>query len=352
MNINVSFIILIVENLLKFKAMIKLKTTWFYKQSKTLQKFSSKSKQDNYFSGEKISIVMTKFIFYCFLFSVSSLFSQSKMTTYTYAIKGKDTLKIDVYTPNKMKKNDSVPVMLWMHGGGFIGGNRDYPSEVKLAELAAEKGYLGISMSYRLTRKGQLTGFGCEAPKAEKLSTFKSAAIDFMDAAKFIHDNKVLLGADITRIIAGGSSAGAEGMLNAVYMREYFIDDLKKYEHVNFAGVFSLAGAMVNADYVTKANAVPSVFFHGTADNLVPFASASHHKCKPEKKGYLILDGSATIVDKLIELEIPYYFHKVIGGKHELSSIPFDQLDEVFNYFNQTIFNREIIQTVKIIRKT
>lgn len=294
---------------------------------------------------------MKKIIFYSLLFLTFSVFSQVKVTTHIYAIKGQDTLKMDVYTPSQLKKRDSVPVMLWMHGGGFIGGRRDYPSEVKFAELAAQKGYLGISISYRLTRKGQLAGFGCDCPKADKLLTFKNAAIDFMDAAKFIYDNKELLGADTTRIIAGGSSAGAEGMLNAVYMREYFIDDLKFYEKVKFAGVFSLAGAMVNADYITKTNALPSVFFHGTADNLVPFGSAAHHLCKPERKGYIILDGSATIVDKLLELEMPYYFHKVIGGRHEMSAIPFEQLNEVFNFFNQTIMKREIIQTVKIIRK-
>ena len=250
-----------------------------------------------------------------------------------------------------MKKTDSLPVMLWMHGGGFVGGSRAFPSEVKLAELAAENGYLGVFISYRLTRKGQLTGFGCDCPKAEKLMTFKNAAIDFLDAAKFIYDNKNLLGADTTKIIAGGSSAGAEGMLNAVYMREYFIEDLKKYDKVKFAGVFSLAGAMVNADYVTKANALPSAFFHGTADNLVPFASSAHHQCKPERKGYIMLDGSATIVDRLLELEKPYYFYKVIGGKHELSSIPFDQLDDVFDFFDQTVFKKEVIQTVKIVNK-
>jgi predicted peptidase len=295
---------------------------------------------------------MKKIIYYLLLCSFSFGFSQSNVTTYTYAIKGLDTLKMDVYTPKKMKKNDSVPVLLWMHGGGFVGGSRSYPSEVKLAELAAEKGYLGISISYRLTRKGQPTGFGCDCPKADKLLTFKNAAIDFLDAAKFIYENRALLGADTTKIIAGGSSAGAEGMLNAVYMREYFIDDLKNYQKIKFAGVFSLAGAMVNADYVSKDNALPSVFFHGTADNLVPFASAAHHLCKPEKKGYIMLDGSSTIVDRLLELEMPYYFYKVIGGKHELSNIPFDQLDEVFEFFNNTIFKREVIQTVRIIKKT
>jgi len=295
--------------------------------------------------------MMKKIALYLLLLISYTAFSQAKVTTYTYAIKGKDTLKMDVYTPKNYKKTDSLPVMLWMHGGGFVGGDRTYPSEVKLAQLSAENGYLGVFISYRLTRKGQVTGFGCDCPKSEKLLTFKNAAIDFLDAAKFIHQNRVMLGADTTRIIAGGSSAGAEGMLNAVYMREYFVDDLKPYQNIKFAGVFSLAGAMVNADYITMTNALPSAFFHGTEDNLVPFGSAPHHLCAPSRVGYLMLDGSATIVERLKKLEKPFYFYKVLGGKHELSSIPFDHLDDVFTFFNQTVFNREVIQTTKIVTK-
>lgn len=295
---------------------------------------------------------MKTLFFYTFLFISTTLFSQSEVTTHTYAIKGKDTLKMDVYTPNGLKKNDSVPVLLWMHGGGFSGGSRNNANETKFAKIAAEKGYLAISISYRLTRKGEPTGFGCDCPKDDKMQTFQSAVIDYMDAAKYIYEHKEALGADVTKIIAGGSSAGAEAILNAVYMREYFVEDLNKYEPIQFAGILSLAGAMVNADYITASNAVPSVFFHGTADNLVPFATAAHHFCQPDKKGYIILDGSATIVDKLQTLEMPYYLHKVIGGKHEVSGIPFDQLDEVFDFFEHTILKEEIIQTVKMLKKT
>lgn len=294
---------------------------------------------------------MKKLFFYVIILVSFTGFSQVKVTTYTYAIKGLDTLKMDVYTPKTIKKTDSLPVLLWMHGGGFVGGDRSYPSEKKLAELAADNGYLGVFISYRLSRKGQLTGFGCDCPKSEKLLTFKNAAIDFLDAAKFIYENKTILGADTTKIIAGGSSAGAEGMLNAVYMREYFVDDLKPYQNIKFAGVFSLAGAMVNADYITLDNALPSAFFHGTADNLVPFGSSAHHECSADRVGYLMLDGSATIVDKLKKLEKPFYFYKVIGGKHELSSIPFDNLNDVFTFFQDTISNKEIIQTIQIVNK-
>tara|TARA_R110002072_G_scaffold104783_1_gene229406 strand:- start:390 stop:1295 length:906 start_codon:yes stop_codon:yes gene_type:complete len=282
----------------------------------------------------------------------SFVYSQNK-STYTYAIKGLDTLQLDVYSPKKLKKNDSLPVLLWMHGGGFSGGARDNKlHEGKLAEYVTTKGYIGVSISYRLLLKNEKTGFGCNYPKADKLETFKQAAIDYLDAAKFIFDHKLELQIDPTKVIAGGSSAGAEGVLNAVYMKSFFIDDLEKYQDIKFAGVFSLAGALVNAEYITKDNAVPTVLFHGTADNLVPFGSAPHHYCSPEETGYLLLDGSETIAKKLDDLETAYYFNKVIGGRHELSSIPFGQLDTVFEFFNQTIFKSEIIQTKKIITKT
>ncbi|WP_142785524.1 alpha/beta hydrolase [Changchengzhania lutea] len=282
--------------------------------------------------------------FNCFVFS-------QNLTTYTYAIKGIDTLKMDVYSPKKIKKTDSLPVLLWMHGGGFSGGKRDNVDEVKMMKYLATKGYIGISINYRLLRKDDTLSFGCNCPRAVKLETFKQATIDYLDAAKFVFENRLLLQVDVSHIIAGGSSAGAEGILNAVYMKEYFIDDLKEYTQVKFAGVFSLAGAVVNADYITSKNALPTVMFHGTADDLVPFGSAAHHYCTPEEPGYLMLDGSETIAKKLDNLGKAFYLNKVIGGKHELASIPFDQLQNVLRFFEKTIFKSEIIQTKKIITK-
>lgn len=293
-----------------------------------------------------------KHIFTIVLVLISVFLNAQTKTTYTYAVKGTDTLKLDVYTPTNVDESVKLPTLLWMHGGGFSIGSRDYVDDAKLCAEVTKFGYIGISISYRLLRKNTATQFGCLCPKTEKLETFKQASLDFLDAAAFVVENAQLLQVDISKIIAGGSSAGAEGSLNAVFMREYFADDFQKYNHVKFAGVFSAAGAIVNANYITPDNAVPSVLFHGTDDNLVPFASASHHLCNPKKPGYLVLDGSKVIVDKLEALETSYYFNVVKGGKHEVSAIPFSELEHIFNFFNQTVLNNEIIQSKIIKTKT
>ncbi|MEN3324981.1 alpha/beta hydrolase [Mariniflexile soesokkakense] len=280
------------------------------------------------------------------------LSAQSK-TTYTYAIKVNDTLKLDVYTPQNLKPSDSLPVLLWMHGGGFAIGSRDYIDDMRLVEYVAKnQNYIGISISYRLLRKETETGFGCNCPKEEKLETFQQAAIDYLDAAKYVVEHSKELNIDRTKIIAGGSSAGAEGILNAVFMREYFSDDLQQYKNVKFAGAMAFAGAVVNANYITKNNAVPTVLFHGTDDQLVPYGSASHHYCEISKPGYLILDGASIIAEKLMQFETSYYFNVVKGGRHEISAIPFSQLDKIFAFFDKTVLHDEVIQTKIIQTKT
>ena len=134
-------------------------------------------------------------------------------------------------------------------------------------------------------------------------------------------------------------------------MKDYFIEDTSNYDHIIYAGLISLAGALVDADYIIESNAIPTVMFHGTKDQLVPFATAAHHYCSKEQKGYLVLNGSETIAMQLDNLQTSYYFHKVVGGGHDIANIPFDQLDRVFEFLNRTVLNSELIQTKKTIFK-
>lgn len=271
-------------------------------------------------------------------------FSQS-VKTHTYAIKNSDSLKLDIYTPNTIEDTTKLPVVIWMHGGGFAGGSRAGHDEQQLMKYLTGNGFIGVSISYRLLRKGSKTGFGCKCSKEEKLFTFAKAAEDFLDATNYIIQNSDSLHINSEKIIAGGSSAGAEAVLSAVYMKDYFIEDTTIYDNINYAGVISFAGAMVDEEFITKENAVPTILFHGTKDSIVPFSKAPHHLCKLNDKGYLILNGSEVIFMRLEKLNTSYYLFRVEGGQHEVASIPFHELDNITQFINNTILDFKVIQT-------
>jgi acetyl esterase/lipase len=292
-----------------------------------------------------------KYKFLISFFIVSLYSTAQNVTTFTYAVKGLDTLKLDVYSPEHIEQNVKLPVVIWMHGGGFSSGMRNNFATVSFMNYLTNKGYIGVSISYRLLRKGAKTGFGCDCPTQDKLFTFASAAKDFLDATSFIIANAEDLTIDLNKIIAGGSSAGAEAVLSALFMKAYYLENASLYDHIKFAGVLSLAGALVDVKYINESNAVPTVLFHGTEDKIVPFGIAAHHNCSEKRKGYLLLHGSQMISNRLDTLQTSYYLQKVIGGTHEISEIPFNHLDRVFEFFNRTVLNLELIQTKKTIFK-
>ncbi len=272
---------------------------------------------------------------------IDNSFQLKSTETKTYATKNGEALKLNIYQP----ENDTMqqrPLIVFMHGGGFAGGTRTNPGEVEFAETAAKKGYVAVQISYRLTRKGQ--SFGCEFEASGKMETFKLAAEDFMDAVNFMVENHKEYRLDPSKVIVGGSSAGAEAVLNAVYNERLMFKDLSNYKDFDFAGIFSLAGAIVDARYITEENAIPGVFFHGTEDNLVPYATGPHHWCDRDQPGYIILDGSKTITERLEKLNASYMLYSFEGGKHEHSGMPFDHFPAVFKFFNEVFLNEEKLQ--------
>ena len=266
-----------------------------------------------------------------------SIYKNKDRKTLTYAEKEGQKLYLDIYEPENSFKNR--PVFIFMHGGGFGYGSPRNNNQVKLAEVAASYGYVAVQISYRLTRKDQ--SFGCDFEAKSKIKTFKLAAEDFLDAVSFMIDKKEEFNIDPAKIIIGGSSAGAEAVLSAAFNQALLFQDTTKYDNITFQGILSLAGAIVDKRYINEDNAVPSIFFHGTADNLVPYATAPHHFCKKDDPGYLILDGSRSLADKLKQLDISYMLNSYPEAGHEISGIPFDQLNMVFQYFDDVFLNHK-----------
>ncbi len=278
-------------------------------------------------------------------------FDEISTETATYATKDGENLDLDIYLPQGDSETER-PTVIFVHGGGFSGGTRNGQMIVDFCTQVASRGYVVASISYRLTRKGKPGGFGCECPTNEKLNTINAAVEDLQDATFFLIENREQFGIDPQKIILAGSSAGAETALVAAYKPPYCYG--LESGPVSFAGVIGMAGAIVDTAAVYDGAAVPSLLFHGTDDNLVPYATAPHHYCAEDAPGYLVLHGSYTIAQKLDKLGVPYWLHTSCGAAHEIANKPMtDYVDEIVDFCyrfvvkGQKEFRRTIIEGVQ-----
>jgi acetyl esterase/lipase len=277
-------------------------------------------------------------------------FDEINTETYTYATKNGENLKLDIYLPAGDPEMERA-TLIYVHGGGFSSGERDSERIKQFCNQIAGYGYVVASISYRLTRKDKSGAFGCNCPAEEKLNTFISAIQDVQDATFFLIQNREQFGIDPQKIILAGSSAGAEAVLNAAYMPPmcYGLDS----GPVSYAGVIGMAGAIPDTVVIYDESAVPSLLFHGTDDNLVPYATAPHHFCKSGEPGYLILNGSYTIAEKLQKLNVPYWLHTTCGGAHELSDKPMsDYFDVITEFCYKFVIKKETESRQTIVEGT
>lgn len=276
---------------------------------------------------------------------VEDVFTDVTMQTFSYA----ENLALDFYQAKDDTFN-SKPLLLLVHGGGFSGGKRDNPLEKKFSEAMAQKGFAVASISYRLTRKGK--GFNCDTPAQEKIATFAAAAEDVLKATKYLQERASELDIDTEKIILVGSSAGAEAVLHAAFMRNLPEFQFPEYADIKYAGLISFAGAVLNVDYISKENAIPSLFFHGKKDNLVPYKTASHHYCDKNAAGYLVLDGPRTIAKRLDYFETIQTVAFDPKGNHDWANLPYTQMSIITNFIHKAILNpRKTVKRIKLQRK-
>src|SRR5699024_98620 len=112
-------------------------------------------------------------------------------TNITYGT-GLPNSRLDILTPNELDQDNKLPVIFWMHGGGFIAGDKQYKNPL-LAKIA-EQGYIVVNINYAL------------APDFKYPMQLQQ--ID--QAVSFIKRNKHELPLDFDQVIFGGDSAGGE----------------------------------------------------------------------------------------------------------------------------------------------
>lgn len=275
------------------------------------------------------------FMLFCFIWFGSAAQSlEIQKTSLTY----KDSLQLDFYHTEESNKHPNLLLVL-MHGGGFASGKKDGKDESEFCRDMASRGYAVASISYRLTRKND--PFNCDCDTEKKIGSFVSASEDLSDAIHFLKAEKELI-FDRNKIVLAGSSAGAETVLHYAFMNHDY-----RFSHISptkISGMISFAGAIANASYITKNNTVPSLFIHGKKDELVPFGTAPHHYCTEDKKGYLLLDGPATMVKKLKAHGGSYMLAFDPEGKHDWANKAYFQTELVARFLKELVEDKKFVQ--------
>ncbi len=202
-------------------------------------------------------------------------------------------LAFDMYEPTG-DTSTVRPAIVWVHGGSFAGGARTSPELVDQATVFAHKGYLSISITYRLTPRG------CTQVNGECVTAMTYAAEDARAAVRFLRANASTYRIDPSRIAIAGTSAGAITALNLAYGVGSEGNSGTPGVSSEVTTAVSLSGALYFPTAI-DASDKPALLFHGTSDNLVAYdlARTTHETA-----------ASAGLISKLVTWEgaghVPY----------------------------------------------
>ncbi|MGL3823228.1 carboxylesterase/lipase family protein [Sphingopyxis sp. R3-92] len=113
-----------------------------------------------------------------------------------------DCLTLNVWTP-KPAKGAKLPVMVWIHGGGFVGGSGTLPETD--GTLLAKRDVVIVSFNYRLGRFGFFAH-----PALGKDGNW--GLMDQIAALKWLQRNIGAFGGDPAKVTIFGESAGGESV--------------------------------------------------------------------------------------------------------------------------------------------
>ena len=144
------------------------------------------------------------------------------------------------------------PLIIWFHGGGLTGDERQYPSDLWNGE------YAGAEVRYR-TSGGDFTGLDSLA--------------DSVEATAYLLGHLTEIGAAPEKVFIGGLSAG--GWLSAMIGMNPELLAKYGFDHKKFAGLLLVAGQMTTHFQLKKDLEYDSTDFEPVIDQYAPIRYAS-----------------------------------------------------------------------------
>ena len=115
-----------------------------------------------------------------------------------------DCLYLNVYTPNSKRHDPDLPVMVWIHGGGFTEGSA---SQYDASVLAAKGRAVIVTINYRLGPFGFLSLPGLSAEERDQ-SSGNYGIQDQQAALRWVRRNIARFGGSPRNVTIFGESAG------------------------------------------------------------------------------------------------------------------------------------------------
>jgi len=174
-------------------------------------------------------------------------------------------LRLDLYQPSPDSQT-SRPALVWVHGGGFSSGDKSNTVPVDIGQTFSKQGYVVASINYRLL------GSGCVANPSQPSCTIAAleAQHDAQAAIRYLRANASTYGIDPARIAIGGESAGGiTATLVGLHSEDVGSSGNPGFDST-VRGFVSISGGLPNGIFASPGDAL-GLFFHGTADNVVPY---------------------------------------------------------------------------------
>jgi acetyl esterase/lipase len=209
------------------------------------------------------------------------------------------TLTLDMYRPTGDTQT-SRPGIVLVHGGSFVGGNSHNGAMVTMAKAFAQRGYVAVSINYRLFNQTKEACGSEPEPSQNCVTAAITAQHDAQAAVRWLRRNAAAYGVDPARVAIGGGSAGAATAL-AVAVNSTDPGDSGSPGYSSRVGAaISISGALPGS--VAKASFdradSPTLMFEGTADHTVPYGAAAATAAEMRAAG------------------IPVVFETLQGGGH------------------------------------
>ncbi len=257
-------------------------------------------------------------------------------------------LFLDFYEPNGDTET-ARPLILWIHGGSFIGGSKTDSDMVTFATDFAEKGFACASIDYRL-------GLNFPPDSASAIRALLRAVQDLKAAVRFFYKDRATTNTykiDTTKIFLGGTSAGALTALHYAYLDkacevEHYMDaatlaSLGGMEgdsgnpgySTDVIGVMNGAGALASYAFM-EAGDIPLCSVHGDADGTVPY---NRDYASVGFINIIYMDGSRMLDEQANAVGVPSNFYTFYGGGHVPYAGNAANMDITINFYRDFLID-------------